>query len=158
MKTPPPRISCCKKSRRAKRLKLPHPDRSTDRSQAKHGGSDRQDCVQRARTIDRHHRGGCRTRSRGGRRPLNGSWSGSSSAGSGGSGCSSHRRGCRRGRHCATAGASGRQGWQLDSRRRRRLRRQINSYRFLLRLNFAGFFFGRHRAGRSARYVFCHKN
>jgi hypothetical protein len=71
--------------------------------------------------------------------------------------CRCAERRSRRSRRRTAARAAGRKGGQFDGRRRRRLGRQIDAHRFLLRLDLSGFFLGRNRAGRNVRNILSHK-
>jgi hypothetical protein len=117
------------------------PKAGSHRRQRHHHRGYRQHLVQRANPRRRRHirprtrgGGGCGRRpgGRGGRRA--GSWRG------GGRGRARWRRGGGgRGRGYATGRPSGSQRRQLDRRRRSRLRRQIDTDGFLLRLDLGGF-------------------
>ena len=123
------------------------PEAGPHRRQRHHHRGDRQHFVQRANPRHRRHirprtrgGGGCGRRpgGRSGRRA--GSRRGGGRGGCGGCGRARRRRGGGgRGRGYATGRPSGSQRRQLDRWRRSRLRRQIDTDGFLLRLDLGGF-------------------
>jgi len=130
---------------------------AANRDQSENGSREGKTFIQTAHRRRRNRSGGCRPgcgcwRHRWPRR--NGRCAGARcrSGGSGRPGC---RGSCRSGR--SPGRSARRQRRQLDRRRGRGFRRQIDADGFFLRLNLAGFLFRRNGTGRDVGYVLCHK-